>query len=503
MTFDVDRRGVLKAFSGAGLAALAPRISWALTPTETDAFFRLDSIAQAALVREGEVSPLELAQAAIRRIELLNDKLNAVITPIFEPALERAQNGLPSGPFTGVPYLFKDLMDYQGHRTAYGSRATINHISDHTHIFGTRVLEAGVNILGKTNTPELGLLGTTEPLAFGPTRNPWDLSRSSGGSSGGAAAAVASGMVPSAQGSDGGGSLRVPSSCCGLFALKVSRGREISPEPLEPWRLDVKGHITRSVRDSAALYALTERQGTGAHFPPVGFVKRALDRKLKIGLVMTGINGRKPSPEVEAEILATAKLCESLGHEVVEADFPLEGERLKDAFIAIWSSFATGFKSSLEAQTGAPVGEDVLEPWTLYMDEYFQKHGKAHLEAATSYFAELGDDMEKMTQQYDVLLSPVLSTAAPKLGEQGPLVEGDQLLQDALDYVNYTPVYNISGQPAMSVPLGWTASGLPVGSQFASGRGNEKILFKLAYQLEEARSWHERWAPCSAARLDC
>lgn len=502
MTHDSGRRKALKVVAGTGLAALAPRISWALAPMGTDEFYHLDSIAQAALVRQGEVSPLELAQAAIRRIELLNEKLNAVITPTFEPALERAKNGLPAGPFTGVPYLFKDLMEYQGHRTAFGSRATMGHISNHTHVFGMRVLDAGVNILGKTNTPELGLLATTEPLAFGPTRNPWDLSRSSGGSSGGAAAAVASGMVPSAQGSDGGGSLRVPSSCCGIFALKASRGRNVQPGAPESWQLSVKGHMTRSVRDNAALFALTERNGADTYFPPIGFVTPSSDKNLKIGLVMKGINGEKPSADVENEIQATAKLCEDLGHEVVEADFPFDGDRLKEAFIAVWSSIAAGFKARLEKQTGQPVGEDVLEPWTLYMDEYFQERGKAYFEAATSYFAEIGNNLDEMMQQHDVLLSPVLSTMAPKLGEQGPLVDGDQLIKNALDYVNYTPVYNISGQPSMSVPLGWAPSGLPIGSQFAARIGNEKTLFELAYQLEEARSWHDRWALFSAGKSD-
>ena len=224
MNTALTRRQVLKLTSSCGIAALIPRSIQALSGKGADEFFRLDSIAQAALVKKGEVSPLELAHTAIQRIKLLNEKLNAVITPIFEPALERAQNGLPAGPFTGVPYLFKDLMEYKGYRTAFGSRATIQHISDNTHIFGSRVLDAGMNVLGKTNTPELGLLGTTEPVAFGPTRNPWDLSRSSGGSSGGSAAAVAAGMVASAQGSDGGRSLRVPASCCGIFALKPSRG---------------------------------------------------------------------------------------------------------------------------------------------------------------------------------------------------------------------------------------------------------------------------------------
>jgi amidase len=392
-------------------------------------------------------------------------------------------------------------MDYKGYRTAFGSRATINHISDKTHPFGVQALAAGLNVLGKTNTPELGLLATTESLAFGPSRNPWDLSRSSGGSSGGSAAAVASGMVASAQGSDGGGSLRVPSSCCGIFALKPSRGRNVDDKPVEPWHISVKGHITRTVRDSAALFALTEQQGASAHFPAVGFVNRQLDRKLKIGLVMRGINGKKPSPDVEAEILSTAKLCESLGHEVIETSFPFDGERLVDAFIAIWSSYAAGFKAGIEQQTGKPAGEDILEPWTLYMDEYFHTGGEAYMETAKSYFAEITTNLDGLTQQYDVLLSPVLSTAAPKLGLQGPLVPGDQLKQDALAYVNYTPVYNISGQPAMSVPLGWNAQGLPVGSQFAARKGNEKLLFELAYQLETARSWHQRWAPHSAARL--
>jgi len=500
MTTNLTRRQALKLSSTLGIAALLPRTIWALSGKPLDEFFQLDSVTQAALVKKGEVTPVELAQAAIKRIELLNGKLNAIITPIFEPALEQARTGLPSGPFTGVPYLFKDLMDYKGYRTAYGSRSTINHISDQTHPFGVRTLEAGLNVLGKTNTPELGLLASTEPLAFGPSRNPWDLSRSTGGSSGGAAAAVAAGMVSSAQGSDGGGSLRVPSSCCGTFALKPGRGRNVDDKPLEPWHISVKGHISRTVRDSAALFALTEEQGPGAHFPTIGFVKNPSGGKLKIGLILKGINGKKPSPDVETEILRTAKLCENLGHEVVETGFPIDGEQLKNAFLAIWSSYAADFKANLEKQMGKPAGEDLLEPWTLYMDEYFHQRGQAHMGAAKSYFAKVTANLDSMMEEHDVLLSPVLATAAPKLGPQGPLVPGDQLKQNALNYVNYTPVYNISGQPAMSVPLGWNAEGLPIGSQFAARQGHEKTLFELAYQLEEARPWHQRWAPHSAAQ---
>jgi len=501
MNSKLTRRQALKLTSTIGIAALVPRAILAQGGKPVDEFYKLDSVALAALVKKGEVTSLELAQAAIKRIEALNGEINAVVTPIFEPALEKARNGLPSGPFTGVPYLFKDLMDYKGYRTTFGSRATINHISDETHPFGLRVLEAGLNVLGKTNTPELGLLATTESLALGPCRNPWDLSRSTGGSSGGAAAAVAAGMVSSAQGSDGGGSLRVPSSCCGTFALKPSRGRMVDNKPVEPWHISVKGHITRTVRDSAALFATTEMQGENTHFPAVGVVKSSLNKKLKVGLIMKGINGQKPAADVEAEILRTAKLCEDLGHEVVEAGFPLDGERLIDAFLAIWSSYAAGFKANLEKQSGKPAGEDMLEPWTFYMDEYYTKRGKAHTEAAKAYFAEITANLDGMMGEHDVLLSPVLATAAPKLGTQGPLVPGDQLIHDALNYVNYTPVYNISGQPAMSVPLGWNEQGLPIGSQFAASKGHEKMLFELAYQLEEARSWHQRWAPHSAAHL--
>ncbi len=499
MKTDLSRRHALKLATATGIGSLLPGSLWALAGKPADEFFQLDSISQAALVKRGEVSQLELTEAAIDRIELLNGKLNAVITPIFEPAREQAKKGLPNGPFTGVPYLFKDLMEYKGYRTAFGSRATINHISTETHPFGVRTLQAGLNVLGKTNTPELGLLATTEPIAFGPCRNPWDLSRSSGGSSGGAAAAVASGMVPSAQGSDGGGSLRVPASSCGIFALKPSRGREIRPEPPAPWELAVKGHLTRSVRDSAALFALTEERGDKAAFPPVGLTRNPIDRKLKIGLAMQGINSKGPAADVEAEILRTAKLCESLGHEVMEASFPTDGQQLLDAFVAMWSAGAAGFKADIEKQTGKPAGDDLLEPWTLYMAGYYQSRGKQHMQPAMAYFAEVTRLMDTMLQEYDVVLSPVLSTAAPKLGLQGPLVPGDQLINDALNYVNYTPIYNISGQPAMSVPLGWNASGLPIGSQFAARSGQEKMLFELAYQLEAARSWQQRWAPVSAA----
>jgi len=496
---DLSRRKLLKLSSAIGLASIYPQTFYAVNNQQADEFYKLDAIAQASLINNKEVTAVELTEAAINRIKSLNNKLNAVITPVFEPALDAAKQGLPSGPFSGVPYLLKDLTDFKGYRTAYGSRATINHISDRTHIFAEQALTSGLNVLGKTNTPELGLLGTTEPVAFGPTRNPWDLTRSSGGSSGGSAAAVASGMVAAAQGSDGGGSLRVPSSCCGIFALKVSRGRNVMTRQPVPWELAVRGHITRTVRDSAALYAVTENKSNNAPFATVGLVSNPLKRKLKIALVMKGVNGKSPSADVKAATLATAKLCESLGHDVVEASFPFNGGKLQRAFSAIWSAGASGFKSNIEKQTGKTVGEEILEPWTLYLDKYYKVEGKAHIEEAKQYFNFIENAMDKMMNEFDVILSPVLTTAAPKLGHQGPLVPGEKLMKDAFDYINYTPVYNISGQPAMSVPLNWNDEGLPIGSQFAAKKGKEKMLLELAYQLEEAHSWHQRWAPYSAA----
>lgn len=504
---ELKRRDVLKIglFSTASLAmgkSIAAVNSSESKRKFVDEFIELDAISQAQLIRNKKVSAEELTQAAIDRIKRLNPSINAVVSTFFDEAIIQAKNGLPSGPFSDVPYLVKDLVDYKGHRTSQGSRMFMNNISESSHVYIDAAQNAGFNILGKTNTPEFGIMPTTEPLAFGPTANPWDLAHSPGGSSGGAAAAVASGMVPIAQGSDGGGSIRIPASCCGLFGLKVSRRRNVWPGKLAVRGFDVKGHLSRTVRDTAVALAATEWQGDNAHFSPVGVVKGPSAKRLKIGLVMESMTGQLPDADVKEATFSTASLCQKLGHHIEEVTLPFDQEKFTDAFMLVMSEGVGNFVNYMTQKMNRKPNVQELEPWTLYLADYYEKHGGAvAVERAANYCHEITEQMEVLFKNYDVLLSPVLTKIPIRTGEQSPIITGDKLKQAGLDYIGYTPLYNATGQPAMSVPLNWNSQGLPVGSQFATKLGGEQTLLALAYELEQARPWKDKWAPNSAFYL--
>lgn len=468
----------------------------------SDEFITLDAVSQALLIRNKKVSAEELTRSAINRIERLNPSINAVISTFYDEAISHAQKGLPNGPFSGVPYLIKDLVDYKSHRTTQGSRMFMGNLSESSHVYIDAAQNAGFNILGKTNTPEFGIMPTTEPLAFGPTANPWNLACSPGGSSGGAAAAVASGMVPIAQGSDGGGSIRIPASCCGLFGLKVSRRRNVWPGKLSVRGFDVKGHLSRTVRDTAVALAATEWQGDNAHFPPVGVVKSSATKRLKIGLVMESMTGQSPDDDVKEATLSTAYLCQKLGHHVEDVNLPFDQEKFTDAFLLVMSEGVGNFVNYMTQKMGRKPNAQELEPWTLYLADYYNNYGgSAAVENAAKYCHEITEQMEVLFKSYDVLLSPVLTKSPIKTGEQSPIITGDKLKQAGLDYIGYTPLYNATGQPAMSVPLNWNSQGLPIGSQFATKLGGEQTLLALAYELEQARPWKNKWAPNSAFYL--
>ena len=307
---------------------LSPQSASAAMP---DPFARLDGIALAQKIAKGDATALEVLDAAIARIERLNPKINAVVTTDFDRARSRARENKFQGPFAGVPYLVKDLSDFAGLRTTKGSRAMLGNIADKTDVYVQACVDAGMNVVGKSNTPEFGMSCTTESLALGPCYNPWDLVRSAGGSSGGAAAAVASGMVPIAQGSDSGGSIRIPASCCGVFGLKPSRGRMIGSS--DAFGFATRGVLTRSVRDSAHALAATERPQPAPGLKPVGLVKEPSKRRLTIGLYLKGEYGVEPEPEVADAVMATARLCEELGHKVRTAQIRFDAAISKDYHI--------------------------------------------------------------------------------------------------------------------------------------------------------------------------
>ncbi|MBN8943450.1 MAG: amidase [Rhizobiales bacterium] len=455
-----------------------------------DAFAALDATAQAELVRRGEVKPAELLEAAIARIDALNPALNAIVTPLLERARHAAGQALPAGPFSGVPYALKDLIDLQGTRRTSGSRLLAGHISAETGDIAARSMASGLVVLGKTNTPEFALNASTEPRLFGPSRNPWAPLRSAGGSSGGAAVAVASGMLAIAHASDGGGSIRIPASCCGLFGLKPSRGRMTGSRQTDA---GVDHCLSRSVRDSARLFQWNQRQDAAAPLPPITLDPVSPTRRLRIGFSTQGIFGLEPAPAVKAALEQTARLCASLGHQLEPARLPIEGDEFFRHFMVAWSGGAARAVQMAKAEGCDP--ETMLEPWTLFLAAHARAQAADAGPLAAAYFTEVARRFDRFFSDYDVMLTPVVDDEPPALGYLGPDVAGPQMWDRLVKYVAYTPVHNVAGTPAMSVPLGMSPSGLPIGSQFAARIGGEKTLFDLAFALEQVSPWAQRRPP--------
>jgi amidase len=464
----------------------------------------LDATAQAALVKSGEASPAELVDAAIDRIEKLNGELNAVIHPLYDRARALVSDGLPGGPFTGVPIVVKDLDGaLAGAPYHAGNKAlkAVNYTSPTTSALFAKLERAGFVIVGKANTPEFGLMPTTEPEAYGPTHNPWDVARSPGGSSGGSAAAVSSGMVPLAHAGDGGGSIRIPASMCGLFGLKPTRGRiSLGPDEHESWAGLVMRHVvTHSVRDSAAVLDAVQGYTTGdwytAPVPERPYAKEvgAPPGRLRIGMHTTAPLG---IATVDAECVTAAqeaaRLLESLGHTVVEAaPTALDDGALFETFTVVMLSAVRADVIELERLIGRPVTANDVEPSTwanyeagaaidagTYVDSLFKM--QAWSRRAIAWWLDDG---------FDVLVTPTLAEQPPLLGE---LTDPETGAGRQLPFVLFTAPFNVTGQPAMSVPLAMSSSGLPIGVHCVGAPYREDVLYRLAAQVEEARPWAER-----------
>lgn len=460
-----------------------------------------DATEIARLIRRGEMTVVEAVEAAIRRAEALQPQLNFLVNSDFDRALDKARAGRLTGPFAGVPFLVKDLDDYAGLPTRNGSQSGryVPPAAASTEYVAT-FDRAGLVTIGKSATPEYGFLPTTEPMATGPTRNPWNPAHSSGGSSGGAAAAVAAGVVPIAHASDGGGSIRIPAASCGLFGLKPSRARMTGARAQTKISdISVDHCVSRSVRDSAALFAATEDRGPGARHAPVGLVTRPGRRRLRVGLLMDGTSG-PPEPEIAATVQDAAKLLGDLKHRVEPTRLPFDGPQFIQDFLLLWASGAAQLVDATSRVIGRKANTRVLEPFTLGMAEMAAKAPPAALPAAIGRLEAnaAAYDAWFAASRFDVILSPVLSTPPPLLGEYAGTVPYDTLVARLVRYVGYTPMHNVAGAPAMSVPLAWSAQGLPLGVQFAARAGQERTLFELAYQLEAARPWVHRIPPVHA-----
>lgn len=487
-----------------------------------------DAVGLAELVEKGEVSSLELVDAAASRMEEVNPAVNAVVWDRLGAARIEAAAGDQTGPFAGVPILIKDLVIDKGVPVTFGSVFFRNYVGETRSVFRDRVDASGFIDLGRTNTPEFGLLPTTEPVLHGPTRNPWDLSRSAGGSSGGAAAAVAAGIVPLAQGSDGGGSIRIPASATGLFGLKPSRGRNPRRPGTSIDYLSVEHALTRTVRDSAAFLDAVHGPVPGDRYwapPPSAPFAHAVTRdpdRLKVAFSTKDFRGARVHPECEAAVLETAKLLEGLGHIVVEAEPDVDGSLLADAFLELWAALAaTGFGLVLDGATAlTPAlgrvrryagdrrtmrlisrydqrdsGMPAFEPFTFELARRSGTRSQVDLLAAEDAMQAIAHETGHFMIDHDLFLTPVLGSPPVPLGRIDQNLPWDEFVEMIFRYVAFTPLGNFAGLPAMSVPLHWTADGLPVGSHFLGRFGAEETLFSLAGQLERVKPWADRRPP--------
>lgn len=476
--------------------------------TTTDPFAALDATAQADLVRTGQVSPLELVDAAIARIEALNPTVNAVIHERFERARAEAAAELPEGPFRGVPFVLKDLAAYSAGDPHHGGAEFLKRegwtASADDHLVA-RLRRAGVVFVGRTNTPEFGTTITTEPTAHGASRNPWNLEHSTGGSSGGSAAAVATRMVPAAHASDGGGSIRIPASECALVGLKPTRARvPLGPEIGDSWgAATVHGVVTRTVRDTAALLDVLSGPMPGDPYPapplpgPLAAEVGRDPGRLRIGVLDHPLlPGVVADPDSAAAARHGAELLARLGHEVSEDHPAAMGE---SAFSATFSTVVAASVALDLAVWGELLGREIGPDDIEERNWMFAEIGRAI--SAPDYLRAIHWQQawtRRMAQWwrhapgedgFDILVTPVLNGPPPRLGWMTDPIEG---LQRVTDLMQYTAQFNVTGQPAISLPLWWTESGLPVGVQFVAPFGREDLLVRLASELEAASPWADR-----------
>jgi amidase len=478
----------------------------------SDDLARMDATDQAELVRTGKVSAAELVEAAIARIEKVNPALNAVIHPLFDDARKEVADSLPDGPFTGVPLVLKDLIcSSAGHPMHEGMRFLEEQgwIEQEDQYLAAKFRAAGFVFVGKTNTPELGLVPACEPEAHGASRNPWNTEHSTGGSSGGSAAAVASGMVPVGHANDGGGSIRIPASECGLVGLKPTRARtSLGPEFGDRYGGLVHEHVvTRSVRDTAAVLDAVHGPMPGDPYAAPAPARPFLEEvgadagRLRIGLLTSSAVG-----EVHADCVAAAesaaRLLESLGH-TVETDYPeaMADPEFTTHFITLWSAGGAWDLDHWSRRTAKAIGSDDVEPLTWALAEMGRSYSAPQLLSAREWLQRWSRAIAGWwASGFDLLLTPTIAEPPPKLGEfDSPPDNPLQGLFRAAGLVPFTPPFNVTGQPAISLPLSWNDEGLPIGVQLVSAFGREDVLLRVSAQLEEAQPWADRRPPFYAS----
>jgi amidase len=459
----------------------------AVTAVCDDVLGTSDAVEIARLIRTGEIQSSEAVDAAIARAERVNPSLNAIATSLFESARQQAQRP-GSGAFAGVPSFIKDNEAVAGSAVLRGTRGLPRKPAEESSPFAKQFLSLGLVNLGKTTMSEFGFTGTTEALVYGPTHNPWKLGFSPGGSSGGSAALVAAGVVPIAHANDGGGSTRIPASCCGLVGLKPSRGRVVEMEGSElfPVKIVHQGMLSRTVRDTAVFFHAAERYYRNPKLPEIGSVTQP-GRRLRIGF-FTELDEDTPShPDCVAAVADAAKLCEALGHSVEEVPRPFDDGFLADFFLfwAMLAFAATRFGTRL---VDPDFDRTKVEEFTEGLARYFKENVRGapmaiwRLRKFARQYARGFDD-------YDVLMNPTVTMPPPEHGYIGPEVPFEALLERLKWFIPFTPTQNVSGGPAISLPLGRSKEGLPLGVQFAAPLGDERTLLELAFEIEAAAPW--------------
>ncbi|QMW00636.1 amidase [Spirosoma foliorum] len=487
-------------------------------------YVKHDATALAGLVQKGEVTPAELLETAIARADAVNPKLNAIVTPLYDKGREMVKQLPATGPFRGVPFLLKDLeLEWAGTPLKSGCRGYANYVSTIDSEIVKRLKTAGVTLFGKTNTPEFGLTPYTESKLYGPAHNPWKLTHSPGGSSGGSAVAVASGIVPAATATDGGGSIRIPASCCGLFGLKPSRGRvTLGPKFGELWNGAVAGHVlTRSVRDSAGFLDTIAGSMAGDPYtiaPPERPFGKEVGRepgKLRIAFSTKSLMpSQTTDPECVKVVQETAKLLERLGHTVEEIPLPYEKTIVTEAFFVNVLSETAAVLRELGEYLGRPVRRDDVELNTWAQARLAEGFSAADAAFQKRRWNSLNRSMGQLHETYDLFLTPTLprppiaiGTFQNKASEERLLklvdslgglkyLNGTKIVNDlaerSLGYISFTVITNMTGQPSMSVPLHWSPDGLPIGVMFAAKLGDEATLFRLAGQMEQEKPWFDK-----------
>ncbi|MFS0862536.1 amidase [Fredinandcohnia sp. 179-A 10B2 NHS] len=483
-------------------------------------FKQFDGLGLAELVRNKEVHPMELVEASIQRIEKLNPKLNAVIHEMYEKAVDLARNHNGDGLFGGVPLLLKDIQqEVKGEPITHGSKAYSGYVATQDAEFVRRIKSTGAIILGHTNVPEFALMGITEPKHYGATRNPWNSEHTPGGSSGGSAAAVASGMVPIAGANDGGGSIRIPAAYTGLFGIKPTRGRTpAGPSVGRVWQGASVDHIlSRSVRDSAAMLdEVSAPENTNA-FTPIPYYGSYLEEvskplpKLRIAFSTQSPLGTEVDQDCKETVIQTVKLLESLGHSVEEKNAPINGQKIGNSYMTLYFGEVGAALSILKDVLGRkPTIQDV-EPSTWILGLLGNSVSASEFVLSLQEWDIAAIAMEKFHETYDLYVTP--TTAAPpsaigelalktseerliglvsRLGLGGMLKKSgmvEQLVEKSLSRTPFTQLANLTGQPAISVPMGMTSNGLPCGVQFMAARGREDLLFRVAGTLEQTEQW--------------